>query len=140
MAEEGLGRDSLREIPVITGGGGVQTESFNEGDNPTGGGGGNDAPFIPTTNPINNPAPTPFYASYTYRLENNTGNDLEFYYQAPNSVYKNVTVFANSNREVCALFNTLTYPSELGVTQLSPCDSPTGGTPSTPGGTRPPLP
>jgi hypothetical protein len=39
MAEEGLGRDSLREIPVNRDGGGVPTESFNEGDNPTGGGG-----------------------------------------------------------------------------------------------------
>jgi hypothetical protein len=97
----------------------------------------------PSTAPIPPPPSTataiPFYASYTYRIENVTGDNLEFYYQAPNSVYKNVTVFAYSNREVCAIPNTFSYPSGLDVTQLNPCDSPTGGTPSTPGGTTAPV-
>jgi len=98
-------------------------------------------------NPIGSPAfaPTPPPAtlpqstSYTFRLENITGDDVVFSYQAPNSVYKNVTVFAYSNREVCAIPDTFTYPPGLDVTQLSPCDNPTGGTPSTPGGSTEPI-
>jgi hypothetical protein len=76
---------------------------------------------------------------YTYRIENNTGDDLEFFYDAPNSVRKNVTVFSYSNREVCAIPNTFSYPIGLDVTELSSCDSQDGGTPSTPGGTTAPV-
>jgi hypothetical protein len=76
---------------------------------------------------------------YTYRIENVTGDNLEFFYDAPNSVRKNVTVFAYSNREVCAIPNTFSYPPGLDVTELSSCDSQDGGTPSTPGGTTAPV-
>ena len=132
MAEEAL--NSISETPLIRDGNAIPIEVLKA----VGTGGVNNAapPIITTTT---NNTPTPYYASYTYRIENNTSDNLEFYYQAPNSVYKNVTVFANSNREVCAIPNTLSYPSSLGVTQLNPCDSQDGGTPSTPGGTTAPV-
>jgi hypothetical protein len=76
---------------------------------------------------------------YTYRIENETGADLEFFYDAPNSVRKNVTVFSYSNREVCALPNSISAPFGLIVSEISPCESQDGGTPSTPGGTTAPV-
>jgi len=138
MAEEGIGRDSLREIPVTRNGSAETNEMFTPAETS---GGGNDSPFASTGNTNQNTSATalPASTSYTYRIENNTGDDLEFYYQAPNSVYKNVTVFSFSNREVCAVQNSLSYPAGLSVTELSPCESPDGGTPSTPGGTTAPV-
>jgi hypothetical protein len=104
----------------------------------SGGAGGPQPPPRPNI-PTQNFVPPPANVSYTYRIENNTGDDLEFFYDAPNSVRKNVTVFATSNREVCAIPNSLSYPAGLEVTQLSPCDKADGSTPSTPGGTTAPI-
>ena len=115
-----------------------QAPQFGASGDVSGGAGGQQPP--PRANaPAQNFVPTPPNTSFTYRIENNTGDDLEFYYQAPDSVYKNVTVFSFSNREVCAIPNTFTPAQGLEVTQLSPCNSPDGGTPSTPGGTTAPV-
>jgi hypothetical protein len=104
----------------------------------SGGAGGPQPPPRPNI-PTQNFVPPPANVSYTYRIENNTGDDLEFFYDAPNSVRKNVTVFANSNREVCAIPNTFSLPQGLDIQQLSPCDKADGSTPSTPGGTTAPV-
>jgi hypothetical protein len=111
---------------------------------PQGGGdvsGGGGAPLPPPrpnipTQPF---VPQPPDVSYTYRIENNTNDDLEFYYDAPNSVRKNVTVFATTSREVCAKPNSFSLPQGLDIQQLSPCDKQDGSTPSTPGGTTAPV-
>ena len=106
------------------------------------GGGGNPigSPSPSPTPPPATATPLPYFLSYTHRIENLTGSDLEFFYQAPDGTYKNVTVFSYTNREVCAIPNTFTPAQGLEVTQLSPCNSADGGTPSTPGGTTSPTP
>ena len=109
-------------------------EGDGVGGNPIG------SPSPSPTPPPATATPLPYFLSYTHRIENLTGSDLEFFYQAPDGTYKNVTVFSYTNREVCAIPNTFTPAQGLEVTQLSPCNSPDGGTPSTPGGSTSPTP
>ena len=104
----------------------------------SGGAGGAQLPPKPNI-PTQKFTPPPADEAYTYRVENNTNDDLEFWYDAPNSVRKNVTVFATSNREVCAIPNSLSWPAGLDVQQLSRCDNADGSRPSTPGGTTAPV-
>lgn len=97
-----------------------------------GGGSSNETKITKTIVAYTNPTTPP--TTYTYRLENESNEDGEVYYQAGNSVIKSVKVFATSNREVCGIPNSFSGPPFITITQAGGCTETDGSTPSTPGG------